>query len=76
MPTNTSDRPETGKTAPYAEWQRQRGCDRKKAWPSETLARNFATLRTWAGNEQQHPYACRYCDGWHLTSAEEGTTHG
>lgn len=61
----------------YAAWKHERMCASKLDFPSEQLALNYATLRSWAGDEKTYrPYACQYCDQWHLTTHpdEKGTT--
>jgi hypothetical protein len=43
----------------------------KKSFKTEEEANNFLFVRsiTYAGfNNEQYPYCCKRCNGWHLTS--------
>lgn len=58
----------------YDDWRRYQSCERKRAWPSELLARNYATLQLWKGGDATRPYRCDYCGQWHLTSKPPADT--
>jgi len=55
----------------YADWQRDRGCDRKRRHASK-LAANARVLELWARGQWARAYRCDWCDGFHVTSDRDG----
>lgn len=51
----------------YREWQRHRMCDRKYAYPSETVAMNAAIANSWRTGNKMTWYRCPFCGDCHVT---------